>query len=39
MWGEWDEVGDVDAAAAAALRKALSVVRRFIVKDGTGYRL
>lgn len=39
MWGEWDEVGGVGTAAAAALRKALSVVRRFIVKDGTGYHL
>lgn len=39
MWDEWDKVGGVGAVAAAALRKALSVVRQFIVKDGTGYRL
>lgn len=38
-WGEWDEVGGVGTTAAAALRETLPVVRRFIVKDGTGYRL
>ena len=38
MWDEWDEVGGVGAVAAAALRKALPIVHRFIAKDDTGYR-
>ena len=41
-WGdvdEWDEVGGVGAVAAAALRKALSVVRRRIARNDTGNRL
>ena len=39
MWDELDKVGDVGAVAAAALRKALSVVRRRIARNDTGNRL